>query len=371
VTVTLTLYSNGAAVETLPSPTTSLSGGGGSSAGSAPTVSFDTSSSVVRTASLQIVDPTGLLIPGVSGNSTLSPAGNEILIQVTDSTGTLTDVGLFGIVTTETADSATSPGPVVSLSLSDRAFALGQATPTQTVQIGNNTPLETATYTILNQAGPWIPNHCYALDATGLVLPSQIVDTGANPFTTCAQWWAAVGGVLYCDQHGNIIGTTGPVSQVPYAEYSYGDGTLQQLTVTQDRSQAYNGVTVQTSNPSVTPVQATAWDTDPTSPTYYLGPFGLNPAPPVTSDTAANYGQCLMAAINLLPTYLGLSRTVSTTILPDPHLLPYASATITSSRDGVSGLWYAQSGSLTLDGSAAQTVSWVPAGQPVNWGQSA
>jgi hypothetical protein len=369
--IRLTLYTNGRPVAALPNLPTSMAGGTLSGGSAASTVTFDTTASVLRTASLTVIDTTGALVPGVGGNTFLMPAGNEIFVEKTDAAGNWVPMGLFGIVTTDVNDSADTPGPVVTLALSDRAFVLGQSCPTSTIQFAAGTPIEAATYQLLNGAVSWIPDWCYQLDSTGATLTAQIVDAGANPWTTASGWWTSVGGVLYPDENGNIVGTVLTPSPVPSRVYNtLGDDLTSAVTVTFDASSAYNGVTVAGTNPSAIPVQATAWDTDTTSPTFYLGPFGQRPAPTVQSDTATTADQCFAAALGLLPQYLGLARTVETTLLPDPHLKPWMTAQITSARDGVSGRWYAQSGTHTLDDSTGLTVTWVPAGQPLDWGQS-
>lgn len=77
-------------------------------------------------------------------------------------------------------------------------------------------------------------------------------------------------------------------------------GTIADWTITVSRTNVYNSVVFTSErNDGSAPVYATVRDTDPTSPTYFLGNFGRKPLL-VQNQTALTQAQCLSAAQNVL-----------------------------------------------------------------------
>lgn len=109
----------------------------------------------------------------------------------------------------------------------------------------------------------------------------------------------------------------------------------------------------------IPPVQATAWDDVPASPTYYLGPFGMHPAPLIQSSVAQTTADCLAAAELLLPTHLSILRPITLNIISDPSLEGYDTATFNFPNEGINySKWMLQSFSLTLDHSELMSTVW-------------
>lgn len=107
-------------------------------------------------------------------------------------------------------------------------------------------------------------------------------DSRSDPWADLQQLADADGKELTEDALGAFVLRTppDPTRAVPVWAYDElpGSGKIPNtLKRTVDVTQAYNGVILRSSASWLTvPVLSTMWDTDPSSPTYYLGPFGQN-----------------------------------------------------------------------------------------------
>lgn len=98
-------------------------------------------------------------------------------------------------------------------------------------------------------------------------------------------------------------------------------GTIADWTITMSRTAVYNAVVFTAERQDGTvPAHATVRDTDPASPTYYLGNFGRKPLL-VQNQTALTQPQCLSAAQDILKQSTAITQTWdSVTIVPDASL---------------------------------------------------
>lgn len=94
-------------------------------------------------------------------------------------------------------------------------------------------------------------------------------------------------------------------------------GTVLRSQASRTRDNVFNSVTVIAERTDGSaPVRYTARDTDPSSPTYYLGPYGVK-ARQVSVQTAAGVGQARIAAETLLRRARALTETWRLEIIPD------------------------------------------------------
>jgi chitodextrinase len=98
-------------------------------------------------------------------------------------------------------------------------------------------------------------------------------------------------------------------------------GVLISAHRTISRQETYNGVVVYGAPPSGTGGQpyALAFDNDPTSPTFYGGPFGRS-IKKIENSLLTNQAQCQEAAVAELRNHLGLARSVEFEALGNPAL---------------------------------------------------
>ena len=86
-----------------------------------------------------------------------------------------------------------------------------------------------------------------------------------------------------------------------------------------DRTGTYSGIVVRGQTAAGVPIEGSARDTDPTSPTYHLGPFGLVE---LVYDSASVQTQAAADALaaQLLAEHLGLARSLTIETVPNPAL---------------------------------------------------
>jgi hypothetical protein len=336
------------------------------------TIQMDTTANVMRTCSFTLSDPTDTLEPGNSGY--LIPAGNEIAVQYRTDDGLGNwqpwfNIGVFGITETDQNDSVDAtggsayPGPYLNISGSDRSFIVGASTLTAPYQTASGVGLASITQTLIQQQVPWLPNSVFAgLNDGGFILPRQILNIGDNIWNDIQSWWNDQGLIIYWDGNGNLQGRPFNSSIAPVSSYFYGDGLTASVATPWTAQNSYNGVTVTGNDVNNNPIYATAWDTNQNSPTYYSGPFGERPAPPVSSSTVTTTAQCLAAAQLLLPQYLGISHPTTTTLIPDPTLEAYDITTLNFPTQGIGyTAWILQAYTFPLDLQYSMSCLWVPA----------
>jgi hypothetical protein len=119
--------------------------------------------------------------------------------------------------------------------------------------------------------------------------------SSSNPWSELQAIMAAHGWLLYIDADGVVQATAPSSPDFATPTYIYARGAAALVT---ERTRnlpleaAYNGVIVSGEGSGVaTPVRGETWDSDPRSPTYYLGPFGQVPkfisTPLVTTEAQA------------------------------------------------------------------------------------
>lgn len=119
------------------------------------------------------------------------------------------------------------------------------------------------------------------------------------------------------------------VADVPDVEWVHGERSAY-VTVGGSglRDELYNAVVARGQKDDGTPIQAMARDTDPASPTYYLGPFGRRPrfyeSPLITTRD-----QAVSAAATVLARELRRSAVVVVTAPPDPRVELFDTAAVT------------------------------------------
>lgn len=173
------------------------------------------------------------------------------------------------------------------------------------------------------------------------VLPGQVVSVECSRdkiIEARAPWarerWDAIESLaesidaeVFADYRGYFvirdIPTVAPDRSAVYTIKEGIGGTLMSRDWKKSRDKVYNAVVCsgQSSDPKVPPVWAMAIDNDPTSPTYYYGPFGQVPKF-FSSQFFTTYEQCLESAKRQLVEALGANEQLSVTALPLTFLEP-------------------------------------------------
>lgn len=134
-----------------------------------------------------------------------------------------------------------------------------------------------------------------------------------------------------------------------------GAGGVEQLDVAESNEQAYNGYIVVGEASGVTPVRGEAWDDNPDSPTYRLGPYGERPAPIEVSATVRTVAQAQEAALRLLADRLGATQQIGAGMVPHPALRARDVIELDYPEVGVTGLHVLDRVDTRLDPSSYST----------------
>lgn len=281
----------------------------------AGSVTLDRTAAIRGTCNVTIAAPE--LVPATAFDP-LTPFGAELQLWrgVQLSTGPeLASLGIFGIqdLTTDAAGSS------MQISGLDRAQRVVDAAfeGTEIVAAGTNYG---AAIQDLIAAG--VPGLTYRFDATDEVTPLLVYTPDSDGRWAAAQAMAAtIGFDLNFDGDGALVFAAVPdPTATPVATLTDGPGgVIVTATKKWDRAPAYNAVVAVSSNPG-TPVSAVARDLDPTSPTYYFGPFGRKPlqySAPFTTVTQAQN-----AANAKLRSLLGVTQSLDLAIVPNPAYEP-------------------------------------------------
>lgn len=134
----------------------------------------------------------------------------------------------------------------------------------------------------------------------------------------------STGKIMFFDYRGILVIKDPPDPGAPVWEVNAGrNGVLVSVARSLSRDGVYNAVIATGEALDATPPPSgAAYDLDPDSATYWLGPFGKVPrfysSPLLTSD-----GQCVTAAESLLSQTTGLPYTVDFSALVNPALEPF------------------------------------------------
>ena len=268
-------------------------------------VDVDRTAKVRRRFNMTCADPTGELTPERAGDL-LTPYGTELRpyrgVLYDDGTIEVCALGVFRLSSVTVSDdsgSGTSSGGGVTGSSSIRQVGGANNTLTITMDaydlsrtvsrdkftspytISQGTNIITAIQDILSRT---FPDLNYDVMGTNLtVTPTQVFDAGSDPWEAAQTLAQSLGADLYFDIYGNVVISPPPdIQSLTSADFTYVEGessTLLGLEKYYSDEPGYNGVVVIGESPGdeLPPVTATVWDSDPTSLTYHLGPYGEVP----------------------------------------------------------------------------------------------
>lgn len=161
---------------------------------------------------------------------------------------------------------------------------------------------------------------------------------------------------VFFDPQGNGVIRAQPQITDPYVWRiaSGPGGTLLSKDDSLSREGIYNGVVVSGERVDGTlAVMATVWDTDPASPTYYLGAFGKKPRF-YSSPQLTTVPQCQAAGAALLARVRGLNSKVRFTAIVNPALEAGDVVLLDDVDDGVSELHIIDAVTVPLSPAEAQ-----------------
>lgn len=282
------------------------------------TVTDDSTSQTRRTATLYVADTS--LWPA-NPLDVLSPLGAELQIDygIAIPGAGIEWIPLIRGLLTVDDEAIPTQGQGITVTLADRSQRIKDDRLAAPLQIGGSGTVVSQIKTLILGT---LPN-ATILDLTG--------DTTACPLLTIQQdKWAdgieplalSIGAEVFCDPVGRFVIRYQPtLASNPVWLVDTGPrGILVSDDRVRSRDAVYNQVTASgESSTGAAPVSATVTNIDPTSPTFFGGPFGRKPRF-VTSAAYATIAQCTAAATAVLARAEGMDTTHSLETVCNPAL---------------------------------------------------
>lgn len=317
-------------------------------------VTVDRTSAVRRRCKLTLLDPTGTLTP-TSAAALLAPYGNELRpyrgIRF-ESTDELVPLGVFGISDVLVTEDAS--GVKIELEGFDRARRVSRARFTAAYTIAAGTNVATAIRTLISSR---VTGLTYSFTTTTATTPLVVFDRGSDPWDAAAQLAQSIGCELYFDADGVCVLRTEPNPLTGAVVMRYAEGAQATFVDVKRKSTdagVYSRVVVVGETTDAPPVVGEAFDNDPSSPTYFAGPFGDVPYF-VVSGLITSTQQANDAAASLLRRKRGSSESVELTALVNPAHEAGDVIEVVRSAVGVSSRYVLDGFDVPLRASGTQT----------------
>jgi hypothetical protein len=303
------------------------------------TITIDNRRSIRRQCSLEFVDTNETLVPKNNRSAIFLPYNRELQvfrgIKFADGSEEYVPLGVFQLTDVDITD--TSNGIKISVQGSDRSLRISKAKWAQnTFWISAGTTKEDAITQILKDRYPQVKTVFPATNqVTPLLYPT--LDRSSDPWKESIKIADSAGMDLYFDEVGTCRMRPIPDPDVNINVQTYTDtvdSVLTQLQRTLSSQDTYNGViyTGEGTNLSIG-VIGTAWDDNPSSPTYRYS-YGEVPLFK-SSPTILTTNEAQQAAEAELKKVIGASEKISWDQIVNPAHDVYDIVKIVRSKSGV------------------------------------
>jgi hypothetical protein len=276
-------------------------------------IDYDRTAARLARLTATIADPSR--VP-VAADDILTPYGYELAVWrgVELAAGSeLVPLGVFPIQTSD-VDGVTLLSSIVA---EDRSRLVSDARFEDIYQVAAGSNYATAIEALISDGVPGLE----------FLFPSVTFTTPLLTFAAQDDRWDAaqsmaksIGHELLFDGLGRVVMRPEPTFSTEFVATITEGSNMVAASVKLDRATAYNKVIATGRNAaSGAQYRGEAVDDDPSSPTYYFGPFGKKPRF-YASEFLASDAQCDTAAAAILASNLGVSRSVDFSMVPDPRL---------------------------------------------------
>lgn len=282
-------------------------------------------SAIQRTADVTLVDRDGSLTPRDIGDL-LVPAGRQIRlwrgIMFNDRLpGGVADTEYVPLGTFRFTEVDVNYPEIKLGKCFDRAWIVSGEKLPFNVSISQNTNVVDTVIQLVQTAYPGVPMN---LPITNESTNGMVFDVESDPWEACQTLFANLGLRLFFDPMGVLTAKPEPSESDPIV-WSYDDTDASNLGLPQVgrtwTGDGYNGVTVVAENSDLAaPIRATAYDTDPGSPTQWGGSYGKRMAPFIRDETIASQAQAQLRANKELAAELGFLQSITVPALVNPAL---------------------------------------------------
>ncbi len=309
-------------------------------------VSVDRTAQVRRACRATCIDPTGLLTPS-STDSILTPYGTILRpyrgVKYEDGTGDVEvlPLGVFRLAKSVVNDT-TGGSPDIQLEAYDlsRTVQRDKFVSPYVIEIGTN--LVDAIKAILERT--FADLQYDAISTTRVTTAPKLYDVGDDPWGAASDLATSLGCELYFNVNGwVVIAPPVDIDALPSPDFTYIEGqgcVMSALSRVFTDEPGYNGVVITGESPGdeLPAVRAVAWDEEPTSATYHLGPYGEVPMF-ITDQTIKTVDDAQATADQLLRNLLGFSSGLSISGIVNPSYEAGHVVQVERARSHVTGLY--------------------------------
>ena len=301
---------------------------------------------VRRLAKIKITDPTGTLTP-VNARDLLSPKGTEILpyrglYMPPNKQVEWVPMGVFGI-TEPTITRIPGGGTMIEIDAPDRAAFIKVQRFIDPWRVSKGTKTTQAISDIVFERAK-MAQRIHASPAT---TPEVVYDALSDPWDAIDDLASADSLLAYFDPVGTFVVAPDEPEHTGIV-YKPGKGSMlldTKRVITSDAT--YSGVVVRVEHPDNDPIVAKAWDNNPRSPTYHLGPFGKRPYG-FSSHLITTQAQAQKAADTLLPKVTKMRQTIEILTVGHPGHDVGDLVTVEDPATKIRGQWVVVGGTMSL-----------------------
>ncbi len=331
-------------------------------------VTCDRTANFRRSCKASCVDPLGTLAP-VDTDSLLVPYGTELrpyrgvrYSPTPEFPRGETEVLPLGVFRLSKASVNDSTGGSVDIQL--EAFDLSRTVArdkfVSPYVIATGTNIIDAIKAILARTFPDLSYD--AISTTRTTTAPRLYDVGDDPWSAVTGLALSLGCDIYFDVEGwVVIAPPVDIDALPSADFTYIEGQqcrMLDLSRVWTDEPGFNGIVLTGESPGdeLPPVRAVAWDEEPTSATYHLGPYGEVPQF-ITDQLIKTTEEAQATADQLLRNLLGFSEQLSITGIVNPAYEAGAVVEVVRARSHISGLYAVDSFNVPLGAKGTQSLA--------------
>jgi hypothetical protein len=201
-----------------------------------------------------------------------------------------------------------------------------------------------------------------AISTTRTTTAPRLYDVGDDPWQAVTDLATSLGCDIYFDVEGwVVIAPPADIDALPTPDFTYIEGrqcTMVDLSRIFTDEPGYNGIVLTGESPGdeLPAVRAVAWDEEPTSATYHLGPYGEVPQF-ITDQLIKTTEDAQATADQLLRNLLGFSAQLSITGIVNPSYEAGQVIEVVRARSHVSGLYAVDAFNVPLNAKSTQALT--------------
>jgi len=241
---------------------------------------------------------------------------------------------------------------VTSITATDRSQLVSDARFEDNYQIAAGTNYVTAIQALIEDGVPGLE---FLFPTTTFVTPLLTFAAQDDRWAAAQRMTQAIGNEIYLDGLGRCAMRSEPTFDTEPVFTVADASNMIDVSMALDRAQAYNRVIAFSVNAATgDQFRGVATDDDPTSPTFYDGPFGRKPRF-YASEFIASNTQAASAAAAILASELGVAKMVNFVVLPDPRLECADVVRITNASLGIDSLHIIDNLTMTIGPESAMS----------------